>query len=460
MKKFYFFMMALLVSLSSMAWTVKFTNPEGWATVSVWAWDDAANYTGGVWPGATMTQDGDVWTYEGEGTPAFVIFSNNGSPQTGNLAFVEGATYNMLGVEGAATETYTVYFDNSKSNWAAVYAYGWNGVVTNGWPGNELTKNADGLYEFSFEATSAPDGGSIIFNNGVGGSVGVDQTDDLDYVAGKTYDVNGLVGGGDTPIDPDPVDNKTYKLNGQITGNDMWEAVDLVKNEDGNWEYTGNFVAGEFGIQIMEDGKQIGWIGGAATVVAADEAYPFAEGANSSSTLEGAYTFVYNPTASTVTFVTYQGEITIVKTYALRGNIVTGEWDDYAMTEKNGAWEVELTVVPGEFGIKYMENDSQKAWYAAPTADDAAMDAAGTFTTGSVGTTNWASTLEGLYTFSFNPETEVLTVTKATTGIESIEAEEAAEAVYYNLQGVRVANPENGLYIRVAGKTASKVFIR
>ena len=48
----------------------------------------------------------------------------------------------------------------------------------------------------------------------------------------------------------------------------------------------------------------------------------------------------------------------------------------------------------------------------------------------------------------------------ASTGIEAIEAEDAAPAVYYNLQGVRVENPANGLYIRVNGKKAEKVFIR
>lgn len=46
---------------------------------------------------------------------------------------------------------------------------------------------------------------------------------------------------------------------------------------------------------------------------------------------------------------------------------------------------------------------------------------------------------------------------KATTsGIEEIEAADA-EAVYYNLQGVRVENPENGLYIRVRGNKIDKV---
>ena len=40
--------------------------------------------------------------------------------------------------------------------------------------------------------------------------------------------------------------------------------------------------------------------------------------------------------------------------------------------------------------------------------------------------------------------------------IEAIEAENA-EAVYYNLQGVRVANPENGIFIKVAGNKVEKV---
>lgn len=43
------------------------------------------------------------------------------------------------------------------------------------------------------------------------------------------------------------------------------------------------------------------------------------------------------------------------------------------------------------------------------------------------------------------------------SAIEEIEAETEAPAVYYNLQGVRVANPENGIFIMVQGKKATKV---
>lgn len=48
-----------------------------------------------------------------------------------------------------------------------------------------------------------------------------------------------------------------------------------------------------------------------------------------------------------------------------------------------------------------------------------------------------------------------------TSGIEDIDAAaNNAPVEYYNLQGVRVANPTNGLYIRRQGSTATKVLIR
>ena len=49
---------------------------------------------------------------------------------------------------------------------------------------------------------------------------------------------------------------------------------------------------------------------------------------------------------------------------------------------------------------------------------------------------------------------------KLMTGVDGIEAEENAVPVYYNLQGVRVAQPESGLYIEVKGGKSRKVFIR
>jgi hypothetical protein len=49
---------------------------------------------------------------------------------------------------------------------------------------------------------------------------------------------------------------------------------------------------------------------------------------------------------------------------------------------------------------------------------------------------------------------------KATTGISDINVDENAPVEYFNLQGVRVANPENGIYVRRQGNKVSKVVIR
>ena len=46
------------------------------------------------------------------------------------------------------------------------------------------------------------------------------------------------------------------------------------------------------------------------------------------------------------------------------------------------------------------------------------------------------------------------------TGIEDITVDENAPVEYYNLQGVRVENPENGLYIRRQGNKATKVLVK
>ncbi len=46
------------------------------------------------------------------------------------------------------------------------------------------------------------------------------------------------------------------------------------------------------------------------------------------------------------------------------------------------------------------------------------------------------------------------------SGIGDIEADAAVTTVYYNLQGVRVSRPAHGVYIKVAGDKASKVFVK
>ncbi len=62
-----------------------------------------------------------------------------------------------------------------------------------------------------------------------------------------------------------------------------------------------------------------------------------------------------------------------------------------------------------------------------------------------------------LYWKSF---TTVKPISELLVGIDGIEAETNAPAEYFNLQGVRVADPTSGLYIRKQGNKAEKVIIR
>ena len=79
------------------------------------------------------------------------------------------------------------------------------------------------------------------------------------------------------------------------------------------------------------------------------------------------------------------------------------------------------------------------------------------------------SAIEGTVTLTFTlvsgsafkdsgvPSIVYFTVENGGSGVEAIEAE--GEAAYFNLQGVRVQNPDKGLYIRVAGGKAEKIVL-
>ncbi|MCI5783272.1 MAG: hypothetical protein MR030_02725 [Bacteroidales bacterium] len=64
----------------------------------------------------------------------------------------------------------------------------------------------------------------------------------------------------------------------------------------------------------------------------------------------------------------------------------------------------------------------------------------------------------GNYDFTLDLVNMKLTVEKH-SGVNAVEVEEG-EAVYYNLQGVQVANPQNGLYIVKRGNKIAKQYIR
>ena len=61
--------------------------------------------------------------------------------------------------------------------------------------------------------------------------------------------------------------------------------------------------------------------------------------------------------------------------------------------------------------------------------------------------------------FQFNPGIRLAkyTFTVPTGNVNEIEADKNAPVEYYNLQGVKVANPEGGIFIKKQGSKAEKV---
>jgi hypothetical protein len=110
-------------------------------------------------------------------------------------------------------------------------------------------------------------------------------------------------------------------------------------------------------------------------------------------------------------------------------NTTTGSWDDVNKAARYGAESPDQAVTIGENMTVVSGGSSAFAWMVEP----------------------------GTYDFVVSLKDMTLVVTKATTGIESIEADKNAPAIYYNLQGVEVANPENGVYIKKQGNKVTKV---
>ena len=183
-----------------------------------WNSDGAIN---GTWPGTKMSQTTTVNGVEyyyvdftGEESINIIFNNGNGSQTADITGITESVFYEYDGAstatlingndnddddDGTTTTgvTYTVYFDNTSSDWSSVYAYSWDGGNGNkqflgSWPGTKMTLNADGLWKITFTPDTTPVTPMIIFNNGSGGSG--NQTADLVLKNYHIYNLNGDTG--------------------------------------------------------------------------------------------------------------------------------------------------------------------------------------------------------------------------------------------------------------------------
>lgn len=169
---------------------------------------------------------------------------------------------------------------------------------------------------------------------------------------------------------------------------------------------------------------------------------------------------------STKTLTVNGEEAKIELHYGIHGSFATGDWATTDLENAgNDLWVKTFTFeaqAVGQFGIKPMDPEGkQMGWIAAPAAGIVIESEIEDIELATENANNLDVNLPaGTWTFSFNAKELTLSVTEGTVGIDSVVAEENAPAVYYNLQGVKVANPENGVYVVRQGNKVSKVLVK
>ncbi len=168
-----------------------------------------------------------------------------------------------------------------------------------------------------------------------------------------------------------------------------------------------------------------------------------------------------------------EGTVVYPDALFLCGNLKDANWDpayDGAVldpTNEEGVYtieSVELVAVDGNANAYFSFNTTTDAdWnnlgtrYGA-TSKDEAITIGENMTVVNGGTNPNAWMIEpGMYKMTVSLKDMVLIVSGIADGIEDITIDNNAPAVYYNLQGVEVANPENGVYIMKQGSKVTKV---
>ncbi len=472
-------MIAVLVAFAASAWTVSFTNPNHWSTVYVHAWDDGGgNYTGGSWPGKVMTKSGDVWTYTGTGSgaPTKIIFNNGSGAQTDDLKFYDNSTYDMNGVVGAVITYANIYVPVSEYNKSTCYIYSWEpGIFGN--PGTKMEKETVDGTEYWVAKVNADNlpatvGGWLLHNGSWG-----DKTGDLPSVEFKenyVYYTNGKSTELGSEPDPTPVDANVF-LAGEFNG---WNGADsgykFTKGDDGLYTLSVPSLSGYFKVVCNNE-----WLG-TTTPVESGVEYTLSdigyENMKLASELGNDVTLKFNADSKTLV-ATYTpatepapDALYVIGTLVGDGNqwnpsygiALTKDGDSFSgKIEIGTAYENEY----GFFSLCTQLGANSDDWnvgtrYGADANEDVLALPGETYAFAKAGDPKAWKVSPATYNINVDFTDYTITLTQLSTGVETIEMDEAAAPVYYNLQGIRVAEPKSGLHIVVRGNKVAKEFVR
>lgn len=304
------------------------------------------------------------------------------------------------------------------------------------------------------------------------------QEFDVEFDCANTSIKVTAVGGGDEPDPgPAPADEFTYGIHGDIFGVTEWSTENMTFT-DGKWVLADKeVIAGSFGIKQMdESGEQSLWYASAAgATVVLDQPLAAIVNGNNWNIKAGTYTFTFDPEALTLTVTGVESvdpnPVYPESLYVIGDELNGAAWlVNFVELSKTAEGVFETTEgitvggsMGGEFGYIQFCTEKGEDWNSLGTRY--AADAAGVTIEANVPVTV-AKTSEafaiapGVYNLTVDLTANTLTATKRESGVTGVEADSNAPAVYYNLQGVEVAEPANGLFIEVRGNATRKVLVK
>lgn len=376
-----------------------------------------------------------------------------------------GYTWGVYDADAPEPEGITIYWDNSVAKWATPYVHYW-GASESAWPGVAMTKVEGDVWTYELPAGTT----GMLFNAGDGDATKTgDMTPVNDHIYNQSGDQGEYTGNIPGPGPEPGTDYKGWYLN--VIGSNFKDAdvpgVEL--SEDGTATVKSVPVGkGTFEIKIWDGSADHYYSNGGAVALGEWTALPVSQ--MTQMTIQGAsedsvYDIAWNE-ADHAVYVTLVGgtipddpqpgnnyEGWYLNVIGTDGNLVPG----VELAEDGTAKALDVHIGTGTFEIKiwngtedlYYSNGSEVTpgeWVVLPFSSSVQMTVAG-------------AEENDLYSVEWNQKTTSVKVVKTgTVGVEAVEA--AEEAVYFTLQGVKVANPENGLYIKVVNGKATKVLVK
>lgn len=227
-------------------------------------------------------------------------------------------------------------------------------------------------------------------------------------------------------IPPTPVDNFSWTVYGNLDGSKDWTATAL-EGETTVLTATATAAANsQFGIQKLNNGKQVDWFAAAeadATIDAAalDKAISLINADQTNFTIAEAGDYVFTLDTEAMTLTVSKDEVVppvpVTVSYQLFGALEGQEegepWVGYDFAKDGDVYVYSGEVQAGEFGIKVLDEDgTQTAWYAAPKGEQTIgteqLDKALTLAAEEI--QNFEFTLTGDFQFILDPVAMTLTV--------------------------------------------------